>query len=162
MPPRPHPTSSLQSWRSKTPNRVHEVLAPATVPDAPSFIAESPELLACWDDVCDKLATLGVLSHVDAGVIARYVAMLERHRRASAYLVLHGSTYEIRDGNGNLRQIKAHPMVAEANTMASGCLKLERELGLTPAARVALPTNSTAPLPTDDDDLDSVILGISK
>ncbi|MEI8367941.1 MAG: phage terminase small subunit P27 family [Planctomycetia bacterium] len=162
MPPRPHPTSSLQSWRSKTPNRVHEVLAPATVPDAPSFIAGSPELLACWNDVCEKLATLGVLSHVDEGVIARYVAMLERHRRASAYLVRHGSTYEIRDGNGNLRQIKAHPMVAEANSMASACLKLERELGLTPAARVALPTNATKPLPTEDDEIDDLILGISK
>jgi P27 family predicted phage terminase small subunit len=162
MPPRPHPTSSLQSWRANTPNRVHEVLAPATVPDAPTFIAASPELLACWTDVCDKLATLGVLSHVDEGVIARYVAMLERHRRASAFLERHGSIFEVRDGTGNLRQIKTHPMVAEANTTAAACLKLERELGLTPAARVALPTNATKPSPTEDDELDDIILGISK
>jgi len=162
MPPRPHPTSSLQSWRKNTPNRLHEVVAPATIPEAPKFIKGSPELLACWDAVCEKLATLGVLSHVDEGVIARYVAMLERHRRASAFLERHGSIYEIRDGTGSIRQIKAHPMVAEANTTAAACLKLERELGLTPAARVALPTNATKPLPTEDDELDELILGISK
>lgn len=144
------------------PNRLHEVVAPATIPEAPKFFKGSPELLACWDDVCEKLAALGVLSHVDGGVIARYVAMLERHRRASAFLESHGSIYEIRDGNGSLRQIKQHPMVAEANTTAAACLKLERELGLTPAARVALPTNSTRPVKTEDDELDDIILGIKK
>jgi P27 family predicted phage terminase small subunit len=88
--------------------------------------------------------------------------MLERHRRASAFLERHGSIFEVRDGTGNLRQIKTHPMVAEANTTAAACLKLERELGLTPAARVALPTNATKSVPTEDDEMDDIILGISQ
>ena len=162
MPPRPHPTSSLQSWRKNMPNRLNEVAAPSTIPSPPRFIGRSPELLESWDEVCDRLAAIGVLSHVDVEVISRYVTMLVRHRRATEFIEQHGSTYEIRDFHGKLRQVKPHPKVAEANNLASACLKLERELGLTPAARVALPTNATGPLPTDDDELDSLILGITK
>jgi len=162
MPPRPLPTPSLQSWRANLPNRVHEASAPATCPEAPGFISATPELLEAWERVCGHLRSIGVLSEVDADVIGRYVSVADRHRKAADYLRLHGSTYEIRDRYGNIRQIKPHPMVAEANNTAAACLKLERELGLTPAARVALPASSPPSGLTEEEEIDNLILGITK
>ena len=104
-----------------------------------------------------------MLSHVDVGAIERYVVTLDRHRSAAEYIREHGATYELRDANGNIRQIKPHPMVAGANNTASICLKLEREFGLTHAARVALPTDPAAAVAlSEEEELDNLILGITK
>ena len=161
MPPRPTPTEELAargSWHAKTARRQNEALSPETVPEVPASIAGTPELDTLWGDTVDRLESIGVLSHVDANAIERYVHLTFRFNRASAVLNACGSTLEVYDAEGKLVSIKPRPEVAEANSCAAACLKLESELGLLPAARVALPSSKAKDSELSEKDLELLAL----
>ena len=155
MPPRPTSTEELAARGSRhvnTARRQNGADSPATVPETPPSITGTPELAGLWDDAVDRLEAVGTLSHVDANAIERYVHLTFRFNRATAVLNSFGSNLETRDAQGNLTASRPRPEVAEANSCAASCLKLEMELGLLPAARVALPSSRDKGLGLSDAD----------
>jgi P27 family predicted phage terminase small subunit len=85
---------------------------------------------------------------MDAGALARYADLFVSYRRCSEFVAQHGDTYVLRgkqgpDGEeGKPIGFKTYPQAKRMVALASELLRLERELGLTPAARARFATEA--------------------
>ena len=155
--PRPTPTEVLAaqgSWRASARNRAGEPRAPSLAPAPPHEFHDekNTELLEAWNTLCERIAAIQTLSHVDAASIARYCHLSVRYARANAHILENGITYPILSKEGEIKYYATYPHVAEANSCATQMLKLEHEFGLTPASRVGLASTKQGNANTDAED----------
>jgi len=96
-----------------------------------------------WSKLIPRLDAMGILALIDEQALVRYVQMWARWREADRVLAKHGLTYDVEDCDGNVIP-KARPEAAISTALAMQLLKLEREFGMTPAARARLATPASA------------------
>jgi len=128
-------------------------------PECPPDIAGNEALLAIWQKICGYLESIAVLTAIDEHAIARYVHLQFRYQKATDWIILNGcKTY------GASGVEKTAVEVGEAESCANQLLRLDKEFGLTPAARRTLDFNKgSVPSPEGEDDggpTDAEILGI--
>jgi P27 family predicted phage terminase small subunit len=153
--PRPVPTEILAargSWRAAARDRAGEPRAPSIAPAPPDSIAADEGLLEEWHTLCERIAAIQTLSHVDAASIERYCHLSLRYKRATAFILDKGITYPILTKEGEVKYFATYPQVAEANSCATQMLKLEHEFGLTPASRVGLTATAQGNANSDAED----------
>ena len=126
-------------------------------PETPPDIAGNEVLLAIWRKICSSLESIGVLAAIDEHAIARYVHLQFRYQRATDWVVLNGCKTYATNGNE-----KTAVEVGEAESCANQLLRLDKEFGLTPAARRTINFNPSSAPSTEGDDggpSDAEILG---
>lgn len=129
------PTKLLEargSWRAK--GRKKEPRAESARPRRPAWL--SPAARRIWDRLLPVLDELGVLAVADVDVLARYVTLLGRWLEVARDLNRSGLTQEV-EIRGS-RVVVARPEVKLELQYSRDLLRIEREFGLSPAARAAL------------------------
>jgi P27 family predicted phage terminase small subunit len=118
-------------------------------PDAPDFLTS--EARQEWDEQCETLFRIGLLTRIDKAALAAYCQAYGRWRRAEevlAKMANHDETtkgFMIRTIAGNTIQ---NPLVGSANKAMSDMMRYAVELGLTPSSRSRInaePTTSDDP-----------------
>lgn len=130
----------------------HAAQPPAAKPGVPSFVKESKAAMAVWRSLVDELDACGILTKVDQLVLGRYCLLTARWLECEEWIRQHGHGFPVYgpaelgpdgkvvlDGDGKpvrpLVAVRSYPHARQANVLAAQLLVLERELGLTPAAR---------------------------
>ncbi len=110
--------------------------APA-LPSVPEHL--SAEAKVEWQRVAQELYDLGILTHVDRGVLAAYCQAYGRWQRAEQAIAemqkreqTPGGVFVISTVSGNLIQ---NPMIGVANKAMGDMVRYAAELGMTPSAR---------------------------
>lgn len=103
---------------------------------------EPPEHLSqegknVWKALSQELIRIGLLSTIDIEAFSRYINYLLEYRDCQKaidgkYII----TYKNPDGSP--KYFQQNPYISLRNAAASNMLKLEREFGMTPAARVRM------------------------
>jgi len=88
-----------------------------------------------WRRVLPLLKRMGVLGQIDAEMLTRYCDLSARYRAAADWLIRHGEIYPIKDRVGKSAGFRQWPQVAIAGKLATALLRMEQELGMTPASR---------------------------
>lgn len=134
MPAEPVPTQVLKMRGSRWANdRVDEPEAPKGRPHRPRWVGDVKGANAIWGRVCDALEAMGLLSSADFGVIGRYSVTLAR------WVQTQDDMNRLRDAMGekafalNKDQPLGYWRIIEQ--CERDCLKLEKQMGLSPAAR---------------------------
>ncbi len=148
--PSPTPTRLLQlrgSWRGK--QRPNEPRPKRTRPRPPAWLSDDAKKV--FLSVVRQLFALDVVAGVDAGALARYADLFVDYRKAAEFVAKHGSVHPIRgkpakEGEpGPVLGFRHYPQAIQKLALAGELLRLEREFGLTPAARARLVTETPAP-----------------
>lgn len=129
MPPRkPKAVKVLQG--ETRPSRIggHEPTPAPIRPDCPEFLNEAAAAL--WEELAPLLDDIGVLTIVDASVLAEYCAAYEEAQRLTRYLDEHGLTFT--SDNGYIGQ---RPEVSIRNKAWDRCRRSGAELGIGAASR---------------------------
>jgi P27 family predicted phage terminase small subunit len=142
--PQPTPTAELKarkSWRANQEKRKNEIVVPiATVaPVAPSWLSEKGRIQ--FDLIAQELHSSGLLATVDDHAVGQYCERLSqyielRDNALSAHPVI------VKDGVA-----RKNPVILLRDEALRDCLRLLRELGMSPTARVGLTTEKKAATP---------------
>jgi P27 family predicted phage terminase small subunit len=119
-------------------------------PETPPWLAADAK--AAYDFLADHLHELGLLTAIDQGALVRYATLWTSYRRSAEFVAKNGEVYPVRgkpgpDGKPQVFAFKAYPQAKLMVSLSAELLRLEREFGLTPAARARL----EAP-PSDEED----------
>lgn len=131
------PTKILKmrgSWRAKT--RDGEPVPEQTRPRCPVWMRLRAKRM--WRRLIPQLEQMGVLGRCDRNALARYCQSWARWREAEEFLMENGTTYPVYSEGGDVLETKQYPQVRQANILAGILLRIEKEFGLTPAARADL------------------------
>lgn len=134
--PPPTPTKVLDrrgSWRGKV--RGPEPTAPPGRPSCPACLTAGAKY--AWRQLIAQLEAMGTLTVVDGHALARYCQMWDQWSRYQRRLAKEGDVVEVEDSAGNT-VLRLRPEVGEARRLSAELLRIEREHGLTPAARASL------------------------
>lgn len=152
--PRPTPTRVLKlrgSWRDK--RGAKEPQPKVAKVEAPVWLREDAR--RAFEAIAEQLHATGVLTVADAGALARYADLCVQYRRASEFVAKHGDVY-LTSGRpgpngepGRPTGFQTYPQAKRLLHLAQALLQLEREFGLTPAARVGLRADTPPPLESD-------------
>lgn len=82
-----------------------------------------------------ELEAMGTLARCDGESIAVYCRLYERWLECEKWISEKGSTFPVRNADGNVKGVVAWPQVADARGLAQIVLSYQREFGLTPSAR---------------------------
>jgi P27 family predicted phage terminase small subunit len=141
--PAPTPTRLLAlrgSWRAKV--NPAEPRPEVARPDAPAWLSETAR--AAFDLLADQLHSVQLLTRLDENALVRYADLWASYRRCSEFIAKHGDVYVVRakpttEGEeGRAIGFKTYPQSRRMTALAAELLRLEREFGLTPAARSRL------------------------
>ncbi len=144
------PTRILElrgSWRAKT--RAGEPAPRRARPRCPDWLSEDARKV--FAVVVRRLWAMEVGTRTDEEAIARYADLLVQYRRVSAFVTQHGEAYVVRgkprrEGEeGPVVGIKPYPQAKRQETLAMLLLRLEKEFGLTPAARAHFAAQTPKP-----------------
>ena len=130
------PTKVLQmrgSWRGK--KRKGEPDPPAGRPEPPAHL--DSVAVAKWQETCDILGGMGILSGADADALAIYCAKWSRMMDALAFVEKHGQAYIVEKG-GKPVGVNVYPIVWLAGKLENEIIQVGKQFGLTPAARAGL------------------------
>ena len=105
-------------------------------PRCPDWLDEEAKVV--WARLVPLLQELYLLTRADANTLARYCQTYVRWKRAEQFIQQYGETYPVKSGNGIVKCFFNFPQVATAQKLSALLTKLERELGLTPAARAQM------------------------
>ena len=131
------PTSVLKtrgSWRAKA--RKGEPQPKKGRPRCPRWI--KPEARRAWRELIPQLEMMKVLTKIDKNALVRYCQTLAMWREAHEFLQKHGTVYSERDSGGKVTGLREYPQVARVLRLSEALLRLEKQFGLTPAARASL------------------------
>lgn len=143
--PRPTPTRVLRlrgSWRAK--RNPTEPQPKVVKPTAPAWLSEDAKKV--FDDYAGQLHASGVLTAVDQFALARYADLSVEYRRCAEFTAKHGQVWVVRGRQGPNGEegrpvgFATYPQAKLKLAIASTLLQLEREFGMTPAARAGLRT----------------------
>lgn len=131
--PRPTPTAILEARGSRKAEGRKNEPQTSGLPECPEWVTDDAR--AIWGRAIDHLQELGVIGRADENALIRYCVTFARWMECERFIQDNGMT------NGS----DEYPQVTRASRLSEQLLKLEREFGLTPAARVNLtPTNPAA------------------
>jgi P27 family predicted phage terminase small subunit len=128
--PKPAPRA-LKLLKGETrPSRVpqHEPQPRPIRPDAPAFLNKGARII--WDGLVDDLDAMGVLTIVDASILAGYCRAYELAGRLSAYLDKQGISFTTTSG-----YVQQRAEVAVCNKAWDQVLRYGAELGIGAASR---------------------------
>lgn len=139
---KPRPTE-LKVLAGAQPCRINEAspqLGPGR-PDPPAHLDDIAR--AAWDQLCDHLSTMRVLTRADAAALEIYCTVYSRWRSALESIEEHGTTIDttiIRMSDGREIPnpkgcIKTNPAVTLASTCEATLARLLAAFGLTPSDR---------------------------
>lgn len=141
--PQPKPTALKRKagnpGRRKLDER--EWAPPAGAPQAPEFLSENREAMEVWKQLVEVLAAAGLATVADGHVLARYCELTIRWREAAAAVRARGLIEEIRSAPskknpaGRMLGHRVNAAAKELRDLHKALLLVEREFGLTPAAR---------------------------
>ncbi len=143
--PQKTPTKVLNmrgSWRGKA--REDEPEAPQGRPRCPAWLRR--EAKNAWARLIPQLDEMGVLGMCDRNALARYCQMYAKWRVAEEFVAAHTEgVFVVRNGDGSVKEVREYPQVAQAIRYGEQLLRLEREFGLTAAARASLAVEKANP-----------------
>ena len=105
-------------------------------PDCPDGIEQEARVI--FAQLVVPLKHMGAINPADGPALARYCQLWVRWQRAEQFLAQYGETYPVKSGTGVVKCFFPAPQVAIARNLAALLTKLEKELGLTPAARATM------------------------
>lgn len=140
--PQPTPTATLEarnSRRAKEDKRKNEIKLPTLPqpPDAPRWL--SKEAKSLFKTTAEELHRAGLLTAVDADALGAYAERLAQYIELRDEASNTSLTFE------NEGMIRAHPIHKMRDEAHADCLRLRRELGMSPAARVGLTIDKPKP-----------------
>lgn len=118
-----------------------EPIPPAGEPDPPEFLDERARDV--WKQVVPRLARIGLARSIDGIPLGRYCVMIVSWTDAVNFVRKNGTTYAVRapdEGKkpGRILAVREFPQVGEARKLNQALITIEREFGLTPAARTRI------------------------
>lgn len=108
----------------------------APLPPAPKWLQR--EAKAVYRQFVENTTAMGVGKKPDIAAAIRYSRMWVEWRQLDLFIQEVGTVYFQRDGSGEVANIKPLPQVAQRDSLAQQLLQIEREFGLTPAARTRI------------------------
>jgi len=100
----------------------------AIEPTTPDWL--DGDALDLWRELTPQLTEAGIIGSIDRNCLARYCRLWQRWRQSENHIDDHGAVVKAPSGYPVL-----NPHVSIASRIASELGRLERQLGLTPAAR---------------------------
>lgn len=135
----PAPKPTLLKLVSGNPGRrplnALEVVPPPGPLPPPDFLDEQSRRV--WDSLAPQLASTGLARPIDAGVLARYCVLFVLWIDAVEVVRKHGPVITTRQG-GKVVSMKELPHSAVIRRLHQSMLLVEREFGLSPAARTRI------------------------
>ncbi len=92
---------------------------------------------------------MGVLTLIDRNALTRYCATWGEWKKLGEWIAEHGTVYPLKDKDGQPTGVVTWPQVKTALQMAEQLGRLEREFGMTPAARATLKVTPPKPVERD-------------
>jgi P27 family predicted phage terminase small subunit len=132
-PPKPTVLKLLEGNRGKRPLNKREPVPDAKAPRCPEWL--DAEAQDCWRRCVRLLHPIGLLTSADGDALTMYCSCYSRWKAAERVISEKGSTYDLKDNNGNVRCVQQRPEVAIARSLLDLLTKLAREFGATPSAR---------------------------
>ena len=123
--------------------------ADPTEPDCPEWLDDDAK--AEWLEVVGHLQYIGQLARVDGALIAQFCDAWSRWKQCVLWLRKNGIRYETQKERGGGVLYRLQPEVSEARQLTGVMLRLENEMGMTPAARHRM---STVPPGEEGDEYD--------
>lgn len=124
--------------------RAPEPIKPASpVGECPDWV--HPEGRALWDRLVPQLAFAGMLRPADAQALTRYCDAWARWVEAARFIAANGEFFVIRNKAGQVTGFQNFPQTHQYHRYHKMLIQLERELGLTPAARARLHADGQEP-----------------
>lgn len=162
--PRPTPTNVLKmrgSWRGD--ERKNEPQAVIEIMSRPRHLKGRE--IAIWKYIVQALLEIRVITRLDRSAIARYCQLEAMFRDTMDFIDKNGTTYPIRDADGNVVSMRLFPQTHLALKLCDQIIKLESHFGLTPASRTRIEvmdkigrTNDTSKN-TESDDNEYIKIG---
>lgn len=139
--PQPTPTATLaarKSWRANQEKRKNEVqpVALSIVPDPPAWLTEAGAVE--FRRIAPEIHPSGLLTVADIDALGAYAERLSQYVELRAAAELEPMTFE------NEGMIRAHPVHKMRDEAAADCVRLRRELGMSPSGRVGITTEKPA------------------
>ena len=134
-----------------------EPVPPAGEPDVPAWVI-GPSL-EIWRQLVPGLSRVGLARRIDGVVLGRYCVLLHRWIEAIEFIRKNGPTYPVRaeprgdQRTGRVVAVREFPQNAEMRRLNQQLLVLEREFGLTPAARTRITVNAEQAVKGDVNEL---------
>ena len=145
------PTRILALRGSRRASRPGEPQPEVELPPVPDWLGDDAK--KAYAAMGERLLALGLMTAIDGNALARYATLWIRWRRCEEFVAKHGEVYVVRakpawdKTEGAPIGFKAYPQSKLALALATELLRLEREFGMTPAARARLSSD----VPVDDD-----------
>jgi P27 family predicted phage terminase small subunit len=129
---------------------------------APPYQLNEREL-KIWQEITPQLEAVGLLTGIDLQALARYVTALDQYLTAKAFVDAAGSFYyeiyfartksEIAEGKpARVKYRQVYPEVGIMRALSKELRSLEREFGMTPAARAGISVDGDPPRASDTTD----------
>lgn len=115
---------------------------PSPVGECPDWV--HPEGRALWERLVPHLAFAGMLRPPDAQPLTRYCDAWARWTEAARFINANGEFFAIKDKAGRVVGFQNFPQTHQYHRYHKMLVQLERELGLTPAARARLAVERSA------------------
>lgn len=120
----------------------NEPKPPVAEPDPPDFLSDIAKTM--WRHLCPKLAKVGLMTHIDIGVLTAYCSAWSDLVEATGKQA--GKPTAVKTHNGNAVQSPYVSMIRQARL---DLVRFAAELGMTPAARAGLDINVGSEAPPD-------------
>lgn len=135
--PAPTPTSILElrgSWKTKM--RTKEPKPTRGKPPCPPELDDRER--GVWRKATKILDEMNVLTVADGNLVARYCVLFVRWWDLQAFIKKYGMHFPIKNEKGDVKCFQQFPEVGAANKTGMELLRIEQQLGLTPAARTSI------------------------
>lgn len=164
--PAPKPTALKLAAGNpgRRPIDTSEVIPPAGKPEPPEFLNELGR--SYWERLVPQLTACGLARKIDGLALGRYCDMLAQWVMVRRFLEQHGPSYAVRgepkagpNGEaipGRVLGFRTYPQVGIALRLQQQLITMEREFGLTPAARTRIHTEREADIKKSENDVDAL------
>lgn len=146
--PAPKPTALrlIDGGAGKRPLNLKEPIPPPGEPEPPEWLDDRARKV--WDQLVPRLCRIGLARSIDGNALGRYCVTFVMWLDAVTFVRKHGSMYPVRaepkkgkDGRevpGRILYYREFPAAGEVRKLNQQLITLEREFGLTPAARTRI------------------------
>lgn len=158
-PPKPTILKLAGGNPGKRPLNGAEPIPPSGAPEVPAFVAADQKCLALWKSLVPQLAAVHLARRIDGLTLGRYCELFVRWIEDAEFVRKNGSTYAVRgqpttkSPQGKVLGFKEYPQSASLRKLHQSLLSIEREFGLTPAARTRIRLENEKSASTDLNEL---------
>jgi len=146
--PVPTPTRILEnrgSWRGKVRNEEEpEALGNLRIPH---WLQGAGRKM--WQRISPELKALGLVGTVDSHMLARYCALFARWLECNEFINEKGMVETV--STKDSEYVKEYPQVARLVSLNQQLVQMERNFGMSPAARVSLVPQKSSKKEVNDD-----------